>query len=86
MPVGEGTPARRVLRKVDMIDTSATIEQSKTIQATKVIYIRRAGALGLIISDGRTAQGKWHIIDMAFGDTAQAVSDLKRQGYLVREF
>ena len=69
-----------------MISEAIAIHSSATIQASKVIYIRRAGAVGLIISDGRNAQGRWHIIDMAFGNVQEAISDLRREGYMIKEF
>ena len=65
-----------------MIDTSAAIQQS----GKKTIYIRRSNSMGMIVSDGKNVAGKWHIIDFCFGDTSQAVQDLRSQGYEIKTF
>ena len=64
-----------------MIDTSPAIAKSKS----KTLYIRRNGLI-TIISDGKNAEGKWHIIDMAFGDSTQVIQDLSGQGYELKKF
>lgn len=74
-----------------MISTSTAIKDSATAQARRIIYVRRSGNLGLIISDGRhpaghAKAGKWHIIDICFGNTGEAIRDLQAQGYTVKEF
>ena len=65
-----------------MLDQSAAIKES----GRKVIYIRRSNSMGMIISDGKNENGKWHIIDFCFGNTAQAMQDLRAQGYEVKTF
>ena len=58
-----------------MIDRSFAIEEAKV----KTVYVKTNGLM-TIISDGKNANGKWKILDMAFGDSRQVIQDLKSQG------
>ena len=64
-----------------MIDHSPAIAESKA----KILYIREKGIL-TIISDGKNEKGKWHVLDIAFGDRGQVRRDLLAQGYTLKEF
>jgi hypothetical protein len=64
-----------------MLNTSPAIEQVKS----KIIYIRKGNGI-MAISDGKTKEGKWHIIDMCFGTYNQAIRDLKAEGYTIKTF
>jgi len=58
-----------------MIDRSFAIEEANV----KTVYVKTNGLM-TIISDGKNANGKWKILDMAFGDSGQVIRDLKNQG------
>lgn len=62
-----------------MIDSSPAIEKVKS----KVIYVKRTGFTA-IVADGKTADGKWHVIDVIIGNLAEAVAELREAGYTVR--
>lgn len=65
-----------------MIDTSPAIEKVES----KVIYIRMGDNI-MAISDGKNqTTGKWHIIDLCFGNYTEALTDLKSQGYTIKKF
>ena len=61
---------------VKMIDRSIAIEKVKT----KKLYIRTDGIMAMV-SDGKNAKGKWHVVDMIFGNVTQACRELRQQGY-----
>ena len=57
-----------------MIDTF----NAKT--GSKKLYVKVNG-ITVVICDGKTAAGKWHVIDVAMGDTNAILNDLREQGY-----
>ena len=65
-----------------MITTSPAIEKIES----KIIYVRKGNGV-MAISDGKNpVTGKWHIIDLCFGNYAEALMDLKSQGYAINKF
>ena len=64
-----------------MIDTSPAIQQA----GSKVIYVRQGKGM-MAVSDGKSANGKWHIIDLCIGDYNQAIAELKNEGYIIKPF
>ena len=64
-----------------MIQESIALKES----GTKIAYVRRHGATALI-SDGKNANGKWHIIDMCIGNISEAMQDLRAEGYTIKSF
>jgi len=64
-----------------MLTDSPAIKKS----GQKTIYVRQKGVV-MLISDGKTPLGKWHIIDICFGNTKEAIDDLRCQGYKIEKF